>query len=497
MLYQEQVQHAARALAGFSLGQGDILRRAMGKKKPEEMAAQRDKFVKGCLETNKIPKAQAEKIFDNIEHFAGYGFNKSHSAAYGIIAYQTAYLKAHYPVEFMAALLSIEMANSDKLIVFISEAQEMEIDVLPPDVNLSSVRFRPIEKTIRFGMAGVKNVGTAAVESIVAEREANGPYKDLVDFCSRIDGSMVNRKVIESLVKCGAFDFTGMSRGRVFNGVDFAMSRAASAQRDRQQGQTTLFGMMAGGDDAKSGDNELPDAPPWSNREMLAHEKALLGFYISGHPLKEHEWALKHFSLARPEGVSELGSGAETRTGGLISQYRKTITKKSQRPMGIFRLEGLEGSVNVIVFPDTFEEYGSLLEEEKPVMVCGEVDVRDQEAQIKASEIYPLEDAHKLFCKHVSIHVSAIHTAEKDLEKIRDVIRRHPGSVQAVICLQFPSGEKVFVDTGNSFEVNPSAALEHELDHVLGEGSVFVEKDPKACRMDHSKGRRNNWRKAG
>jgi len=228
IVYQEQIQQAARDLAGFSLGEGDILRRAMGKKKPEEMAKQRGKFVEGCATEHNIPKAKAEKIFKNIEKFAEYGFNKSHSTAYGFISFQTAYLKAHYPEEFMAALLSCEMSNTDKLPVFLAETREMDIEIRPPSVNESIARFRPVKDAILFGMVGIKNVGTSAVESLVAEREANGPYKGLIDFCQRIDGREVNRKTLESLIQCGAFDFSDIHRARLFNGVETALGPAGN-----------------------------------------------------------------------------------------------------------------------------------------------------------------------------------------------------------------------------------------------------------------------------
>lgn len=351
IVYQEQIQQAAQKLAGFSLGQGDILRRAMGKKKPEVMAAQRQKFVDGCRETNGIDAKLAGTIFDNIEKFAEYGFNKSHSTAYGFVTYQTAWLKAHYPAEFMAALLSGEMSNSDKLTGFISESKAMGIDVLPPCVNESIARFNavPDGSGIRFGLAAIKGVGEGVVEEIVRERDASGPFAGLMDFCSRV--GLANRKVLESLIRAGAFDFSGVHRARLFNGIEIAIGRAAEALRDKAAGQCSMFDLLGGSDVDSGGDDELPEAAPWSETDMLAAEKELIGFYISGHPLARHEWILDHFALTRMKQLDQLLAGERTRVGGMVAEMRKLYTKKDQKPMAAFRIDGLEGSINAIMFP--------------------------------------------------------------------------------------------------------------------------------------------------
>ena len=480
MLYQEQVQQTANVLAGFSLGQGDILRRAMGKKDEKEMGSMREKFVQGCAKHNKIPAKKAVEIFANIERFAGYGFNKSHSAAYAVVSYQTAYLKAHYPVEFMSALLSSEIGNTDKLPVLVSEAQEMDIPVLPPNVNDSEVRFKPVDKGIRFGLAGVKNVGTAAVEALVSERQTHGPFKGLVDFCSRIDGQVVNKKTLESLVKCGAFDFCGLSRGQLFNGVEFAVNRAASMQRDRRVGQGSLFGLMDGGADSDSGET-LPPAPDWPESQMLSAEKELLGFYISGHPLTAFEWTLKQYNLVDTRKLDDLASGTITRIGGLVSGFVKKFTKKDQEPMGVFRLEHLDGLVDVVVFPSAFREYGVHLQEAAPVMVCGEL-VKEDQLKMKASEIYALTEVPKLFTDQISLHISAASLEDAKLWKVKEILSQHPGETKVVLCLQFPAGQKIFVDTHRSFKVSPSEKLVKELEHTLGEESIYVGINKRPCR---------------
>jgi DNA polymerase-3 subunit alpha len=490
IVYQEQIQQAARDLAGFSLGEGDILRRAMGKKKPEEMAKQRGKFVDGCATTNKIPKAQAEKIFDNIEKFAQYGFNKSHSTAYGFISYQTAYLKAHYPSEFMAALLSSEMGNPDKLTIVLAETREMGIEVRPPSVNESIARFRPVNGNILFGMAGVKNVGAGAVEALVKEREASGPFTGLIDFCSRVDSREVNRKTLESLIKCGAFDFTGIHRARLFAGIETAMARAVEAARDRASGQISMFDMMGGENKKSDGDEELVDVEPWHDSEMLAAEKDLIGFYISGHPLAQYEWILNTFALQRvaalPDVMEAAGSDenkAMIRIGGLVDKYRKMFTKKDDpRPYARFCLEGLESSVNAVVWPDDFPRFEALLVDGAPVMAEGKLvrDFRD-ELEIQISDLSPLPDAPLRFASKVGLHLAESSLTMDHIKQIQKVTARFPGPTPLVICILMDSGEKVFVKADRHNQITVTTELIQALEEIAGEGCVYIEVRPQAA----------------
>lgn len=504
IVYQEQIQQAARDLAGFSLGEGDILRRAMGKKKPEVMAAQRAKFVEGCQKANSIPKAQAEKIFDNIEKFAQYGFNKSHSTAYGFISYQTAWLKAHYPTEFMAALLSSEMGNPDKLTVVLAETREMDIEVKPPSVNESIARFRPVGEQILFGMAGVKNVGAGAVEALVAEREANGPYEGLVDFCRRVDSREVNRKTLESLIQCGAFDFTNIYRSRLFAGLDTALARAAESAKDRASGQTSMFDMMDTAEQKNSGDESLPEAEPWPESEMLAAEKELIGFYISGHPLAQYEWELETFALQEiGESLAEIADNAGTdeqkalvRVGGLVDKYRKIFTKKDPpRPYARFALEGLEGSVNAVVWPDDFERFEPLLDDGAPLMAGGRVvrDFRD-EIEIQISELFPLTEAPVRFAEKVSVHLTEAALSEQHLQAIRNAAQQHPGTTPLVICVLMDSGEKVFVKADRHNQVLACPELIHALEEIAGEDEVYVAAREKPLLHEPSRRRFNGRR---
>jgi DNA polymerase-3 subunit alpha len=484
IVYQEQIQQAAQQLAGFSLGQGDILRRAMGKKNPEVMAAQREKFVDGCRKTNGIDAKLAGTIFDNIERFAQYGFNKSHSTAYGFVTYQTAWLKAHYPAEFMASLLSGEMGNSDKLTGFIAEAREMGIEVLPPCVNESLGRFNAVQdgSGIRFGMAAIKGVGEGVVDEIVGERDKNGAFTGLMDFCARITGA--NKKVIESLIRSGAFDFCGMHRARLFNGIDTAIGRAAETLRDKASGQCSMFQIMdADNGDAGNSDTDLPEVPCWSESDMLAAEKELIGFYISGHPLAHYEWELERFSLKRMRDIHTLEPGERTRLGGMIVDARKLFTKKEQKPMATFRIEGLEGSMNAIIFPGPYEEYGHLVADDVTVMIGGMLMEEDNgERKLQVLELFPLEQAAQLFCDRVGIHLPEMGVNPYMMESLKAVVSEFRGSTPLSLCIEFVDGPKVFVSSDHQYRVHPCADLEHRIAHTIGEGLVYIAAKPDPLR---------------
>ena len=490
IVYQEQVQQASNILAGFSLGQGDVLRRAMGKKKKEEMDKMRDKFVEGCIKTNKIPRDRAAAIFDTIDKFASYGFNKSHSAAYAIVAYQTAYLKANYPVEFMAALMTSEIGNPDKLTNVIVEARAMGIEILPPSVNESDLHFTPTGKKIRFGLAGIKNVGEGAVEEIVRIRNADGPFTGLVDFCNRVDGQRSNKKVLESLVRCGAFDFTGIPRGRMFAGVDSAMSRAASDQRDRRAGQISLFDMLGGGaaqQATAAGDHDLPPGDVWTESQLLTGEKELLGFFISGHPLTQFEWILDRYSLTGEGALEEVPSGTLVRIGGLVSSFQKRFTKKTQEPMGTFRLERMDGSVEAVAFPSTFNAYGVYLKDDAPIMVCGTVGRDDkpgqqsQQLKLTVQEIYPLGDVPRLFTESVRIHLPEHQATTENLLRLKELVRQHPGQTPLSVVVMLPSGEKIYVNAHSTLHVSPSEGFIRTVQQLLGEESLYIAPRAAVC----------------
>jgi DNA polymerase III subunit alpha len=480
MLYQEQVQKAANVLAGYSLGEADMLRRAMSKKKADVMEKQRETFIAGCRDAHKIPPRQAARIFDLMAQFAGYGFNKAHSAGYGIIAYQTAYLKANDPAEFMSALLSSEIGNFDKIPVFIAEAGEMGLTIHAPDINRSGVRFEPHENGILYGLAGIKNVGPGVSETIVAERDAHGPYTSLVDFCSRLDGQCANKKVIESLVRCGACDSLGLHRARLFNGIDFAMARAASLLRDRRAGQGSLFDLIE--DDAAAPERDaLPDCDPWHESELLSGERELLGIYLTGHPLTQYAKLLQRYQLSTVQGLAQLEDKAYTRLGGILSKIEKRMTRRKE-PMAVLTLEDLDGWTEVLVFPEAFQKYGMYLEPERAVLICGSISRRDDQPKLIAAEIYPLADAPKHFATRVGIHVPAGSADNGILARVKDVLRLHPGPVPVVICLQYPTGDKVFLSTGSALHVTPDDAFVDAIEDTLGERSVYVAVSSSACK---------------
>mgnify|MGYP003614251054 FL=1 len=487
MVYQEQVQQAAGLLAGFSMGQGDILRRAMGKKQAEQMRQQRQAFVDGCLKKGTCNAAKAGEIFDQIAAFAEYGFNKSHSAAYSMVTFQTAYLKAHYPVEFMAALLSSEIGNTDKLPVLVAEAQKMGIPVLPPDVNESGARFTPLQDKIRYGLAGVKGVGQGAVAALVKEREANGPFLGFVDFCERMDSSEVNKKTLEALIKCGAFDFTQLMRGRLYGGIEAAVSYAATRRADRAAGQASLF-EMAGADSsgAHMQDDDLPILPPWSQKDMLAYEKELIGFYISGHPLLAHTWTLAKFGKCDANSFATLPESTPTRIGGLVINAQKRFTKPTkQRPtpqaMMSFQLDTLEGTISAVAFPEAFEKYGGLLTPDAAVMLCGTVrkDNGSSANVLAVDEIHPLDMVPEKFALSATVHIPVGIWEDAKMKALQELLRRHPGTTAVNLSLIFPDSLKVYIATGKTFAVRVSEAFAKECEK-LGL-NLYVETRREAC----------------
>jgi DNA polymerase III subunit alpha len=510
MIYQEQVMQAAQALAGYTLGGADLLRRAMSKKKPEEMAKQREKFVKGAAEKNKIPKAKAESIFDLLDKFSGYGFNKSHAAAYALIAYQTAYLKANYPVEFMAALLSSEIGNQDKLVVFTGEAREMGIEVLPPDVNSSPLSFgvaQPAETgaaprpgagamgKLRFGLAAIKGVGEIAVQAIIAGREQGGPFKSLFDFCERVDTRACNRKTIEALAKCGAFDFAGRPRLQVFNEIEQALGRAAAVQRDKAQGQVSLFGAL---------DGEVPatviqrtkkeKSEEWPQNQLLAFEKELLGFYLSGHPLAQHAKLLERYELHSTEKLRELEDRAPTRLGGIVVDVVQRLSSKTNKPWAAITVEDLHGTVEVLCFNEAFDQARPHFETGKAIYVMGNVDKREEKPKIFGREIIPLDEVMRRYTKQVHLRLHAARTKPEQLEKVRDIVSRHTGRVPLYICFIMPAGELVFADTHDGFKVLPSDELVRELETVLGKDAVYLKPDTSVPKQESG---RERWQRRG
>jgi len=476
LIYQEQVMQATQLLAGYSLGKADLLRRAMGKKKVEEMQQQREDFVKGCHEKNNIPKTKANQIFDLLEKFAGYGFNKSHAAAYAIVAYQTAYLKANYPVEFFCAMMTNDMANTEKLGEYIAEAREFGIEVLQPDVNESGVFFAPARegKAIRFGMAAIKGVGEAAVEAILKARGESGKFKTLSELCERVDGRTLTKKPLEALIKTGACDSFGQTRAALFAQIERTLGRAASILSDKQKGQSSLFGALE--EKAPAMPEAITNLPEWPQHELLAHEKELLGFYVTGHPLTPLVPLLEKYSLTNTAKLAELPNRSLTRIGGMIAAATHGFSKKSGKPYSMVTLEDLEGSVQLLVMND-YDKFRPLLEANKAILVIGEVSTGEDKPKIFPQEIMPLTDAPKKYTKQVHLRLHSAHLQPEDLSKVQALAAAHAGKCPLFLCFMRPEGETVFVGTHERFGVAPSLELEHAANKLFGEETYYAKVD--------------------
>jgi len=497
LIYQEQVMQAAQVLAGYTLGGADLLRRAMGKKKPEEMAKQRAVFVKGCREKNNIPERQANEIFDLLEKFAGYGFNKSHAAAYAIVAYQTAYLKANYPVEFFCAMMTNDMADTAKLSLYINEARAFGIEVLGPDVNESQVHFAPARegKAVRFGLAAIKGVGEVAVETILKSRNEGGKFTSLSDLCERVDGRTVNRKILEVLIKSGACDGFGQTRATLCAQIERTLSRAASILSDKQKGQSSLFGALE--EKAPPMPEAISNLSEWPQHELLAHEKELLGFYVTGHPLTPFAPILEKYALANTAKLTELPNRSLTRIGGLIAAVQNGVSKKSGKPYSMVTLEDLEGSVQVLCMNENYEKYRELLKPNQAILVVGEVNTGDERPKIFPQEIMLLEDAPKKFTKQVHLRLHTAHLKTEHLDAVRELVAAHPGKCPLLLCFMQPGGEIVFMDTNERFSVTPSLKLQQEADARFGEETYYAKVDTSPPERTPRRWERRNGNNGG
>lgn len=519
LIYQEQVMQATQVLAGYTLGSADLLRRAMGKKKVEEMQMQREAFVKGCKEKNNIPAAKANQIFDLLEKFAGYGFNKSHAAAYAVGAYQTAYLKANHPVEFLCAMMTNDMADTAKLAQYIGEARTMGIEVLPPDVNESQVFFAPASsrnrerefaanptgdsagraaassrdaatgsRAIRFGLAAIKGVGEVAVQSLLQARREGGPFETLFELCERVDTRTVNRKMLEAFIKSGACDCFGQTRATLTAQVEMALTRAAGIHSDRQRGQSSLFGML--GEDSAAPVEANLSLPEWPQHELLAQEKELLGFYVTGHPLTPYAPILEKYALTTTATLGELSNRALTRIGGLIAAVQQGVSKKNNKPYLIATLEDLEGSVQVLCLNENYDKYRELLTLNRAVLIIGEVNTGEDKPKLFPQEIMPLEEAPRRYTKQVHLRLQTAHLTPEKLDAVRELAESHRGKCPLFLCFQRPSGAVAFVETHDQFAVTPSVALQQAADAQFGEGTYYVKVDTSLPERQQRWGRR-------
>ncbi len=510
--YQEQVMRISNVLAGFTLGEADLLRKAMGKKNAEVMAKMRGKFVSGAT-SNGHNEKKATAIFDLMEHFAGYGFNKSHSTAYALLAYQTAYLKANYSWHFAAALLTIEAQNTDKLALYLGDCRDRGVPVLPPDINGSQLRFT-VEpgKGVRFGLTAIKNVGEGAIESLLEVRRKQGRIASLVGLCEDLDLRLVNKRVFESLTKAGAFDglaigvpayeamATRMFRPRLLVAIDAACEHGARFQRDRDEGQAQLFGAFEHQAEAQHGSPQigaglqLPEAVAWTETEQLGFEKETLGLYWSGHPIDPYAADLRAFG-ARP--TSELaeaptvattqeawGPGGrkpmepDTSIGGIVAAIRQLKTRKGDR-MAVFTLEDAQGGVEVIAFPETFQRSASLIETGSLVLVRGKLERDDETVRILATDILPIDKVREQLAREVAIRLTAP-LDRGTFEALGEIFSRHRGDRRVSFEMELPalsavSGRlRVKADISSQIRVRPSSTLIAEVEQVVGAGAVSL-----------------------
>jgi DNA polymerase-3 subunit alpha len=475
-VYQEQVMQAANKLAGYSLGEADLLRRAMGKKKPEEMAAQRERFMQGSVQRGYPPK-KIEKIFDLMAQFAGYGFNKSHSAAYALLAYHTAYLKTHHPIEFMAALLTSITGDTDSVVKYINECREMGIAVEPPDINISDANFTPHEQAIRFGLAAVKNVGGNAIESIVAARKKLGrPFRSLYEFCEEVDLRLLNKRVLESLIKSGAMDCFGR-RAQVMQALDKAIERAQKSQRDAESGQHGLFGIFAD-EQQELANDVLPNTPDWDEQVRLAAEKEVLGFFITGHPLEKYKDKLADLNALSIEEVGAMKKSTakdETiTTAGLISGIRVAKAKRSGELWAQASLEDMSGKIELLIFPEAYRKLAEKVKLEVPVLVRGGVRIEEgANAKLTANDIIALDDARVPLPKALRIRILVESASDGTVDALHMLFNERKGEAKVLFDLE-RDGDFMVVMEAEGYNVMPDRNFLARVEELCGRGSVRV-----------------------
>ncbi len=474
IVYQEQVMQIANRLAGYSLGEADLLRRAMGKKKAEEMAQQRDRFVKGATQRS-YPAKKIEKIFDLMAQFAGYGFNKSHSAAYALLAYHTAYLKTHFPVEFMAALLTSVTGSTDDVVKYINECREMGIAVEPPDINVSDANFTPHGAAIRFGLAAVKNVGHNAIESIVAGRKKLGEYKTIYQFCENVDLRLLNKRVLESLIKSGAMDGLGR-RAPLMAVLDKAIERAQKAQRDAESGQHGLFGVFQQEEENHDHNDKLPNIPDWDEHQRLAAEKEILGFFITGHPLEKYSEKIESFRALSTEDISGLKNSTgkdEVYAAGVITNLRVLKSKKGDF-YAQANLEDMSGSVDMLVFPEAFKRLQEKVKLEVPVLIRGGVRVEEgSNPKLTVSEIIALEEARVKLPRSIRIRIPLETFSDGTVDALHTLFASSKGEAKVLFDVE-RQGDFMVVMEAEGYNVQPDRSFIARVEDLCGRGAVRI-----------------------
>lgn len=490
IVYQEQVMKIASELAGFTLGQADILRKAMGKKQKGVMERQRELFIKGAQKNN-IKKNTAGEIFDLIAYFAGYGFNKSHSVSYAFISYQTAYLKTHYTIEYMASLLTSIMGNNDKVALYIKECRNMNIEILPPDINQSLVNFTVVGgKAIRFGLAAVKNVGEKAIKSIIEERKGNSNFASLLDFCQRVDLRVVNKRVVESLIKCGGFDSIGAKRSQLLAVLDVSLKSGQEYQKSKKNGQTSIFDLFEKSNSDKDGgsyQDRLPDISEFSKDELLAMEKEMLGLYISHHPLNDYKDKLKKIVTSTSIELANLSDRSRVVLAGVINNFKRKSTKNGNL-MAFITLEDLEGTVEIITFPKVYEKCKEIIKKDEIVMIEGRLDVAEGKTKIIAEKISLLEryiknkkptskakEKNQSLAEELHLEINTEKNEPNLLRKLKELFYGYPGKSQVVF--HFKDKDKTILHTiDKKYSVNIDDKLMEEIRSILENEKIWTEK---------------------
>ena len=473
MLYQEQIMQIASSLAGFSLSQADLLRRAMSKKNPEVMEQQRKHFLTGCAK-NGINEKTANKIFDQIVYFSGYGFNRSHSAAYAIISYRTAYLKANYPVEFMTALLTSERDNTDKIVEYVNEAEHMGITILSPDINESDGLFKVEDaaaKKIRFGLLAIKNVGKGAVESLIQSRKTQGKFASLEDLCQRIDLRLFNRKVLESTIKCGVLDSFGRPRAGMFSDLNEILECASRTQKEKATGQLSFFNNASTQEGFKNNGLSHQEIKEWPEPQLLAFEKELLGFYISGHPLAHYARQLKRYSSSPINDLTRFKDEDSVKLVCLITKIKHTITRKKQEKMAILMIEDLDGLIEVLVFPAIYQKVAKYILNNNVVLLRGRLNLKENTPKIIADDLYPIDEVHRLV---TSVKINLGVSKENVFESLKGLLSSYPGSIPVYLHLDTPNKSRVQVLVGQELFVDPQEKLIRDIEDLLGENKVLL-----------------------
>jgi DNA polymerase-3 subunit alpha len=506
IVYQEQVMQVAQKLAGYSLGGADLLRRAMGKKKPEEMAKQKATFIEGSLK-NGVTQEDADRIFALLEYFAGYGFNKSHSAAYALVTYQTAYMKAHYPVEFLCALMTADRDKIEKVVRIIAEGRAWGVPTLPPEINESKIDFTvvysppetngaarnsgrrkgkirdPYQPKIRFGLGAIRGVGESALEGILEARKEGGPFRDLFDLAERVEARRVNKGVLEALVASGAFDATlaakGVSRAQAFAAIDRALERSRSASKDRERGQTSLFGLFEAAAPAaeRRSNDEYVDAEPWDLKETLVREKEALGFYVSGHPLDRYGVDLARFDVTPAKEMASRDPWSKVRVAGMVEGWRVRIFKGGGGKVAFFVLEDTSGRVEVKVRERQIEAYEPILTSGEPVLLSAKVtykmvededeDAAPKEPTLLLDEVVLLSDTLRTETRGVTLRLSAARHAPSDVERLRAVLVACQGSCPVDVVVDLEGGMEAVLALPK-YKVEPSDAMFAQIEKVLG-----------------------------